>query len=268
MRNLSPARARAISTRMGVLCALLALGLGVVLTGAYNIEVRDGDGWRSLAQRQRIRRLHVTPKRGTIYDRHNTPLAVSVEVPSVSIDAVELLRGIQEEYIAMRVQQYATRIAEALHLPVELVAKKLARHRRFAWLKRRVTTEEVASVRALQNRRQRYPVRGLMIEGEGRRFYPHRSLASSLLGFVAPDGMGKEGIELALDTQLRGRAEEIRGLRDRAGRLIFAEGIQDDAALAGHNVVLTIDQGIQFIAERELEAALRTHEARSGSIVI
>lgn len=253
---------------MGVLAAVLALGLGIVVRGAYTIEVEDGVGWRALAERQRLRRLHVTPKRGTIYDRSGTALAISVEVPSVSIDAVETLRGIDERYIPMRAQQFGQRIAKALHMPVEKVVKKLLRRRRFAWLKRRVTKEEVAAVRTLSRRKQRYPVRGLVVEGEGRRFYPHRELAGPLLGFVSPDGVGKEGIERTLNRQLRGRAEEIRGLRDRAGRLIFSEGIQDEAALAGHNVHLTIDQSIQFIAERELLAALKTHEAKGGSIVV
>ena len=268
MKNVDPERARWIRFRMAVLCGLLSIGLGVVLTGAYNIEARDGDAWRALAEKQRLRRLHVTPKRGTIYDRNGTPLAISVEVPSISVDAVEMLRGIEDKYIAMRIQQYAERIAGALHLEVDDVAAKLARRRRFAWLKRRVTPEEIESVRALQSGEQRYPVRGLIIEGEGQRFNPHRELAGPLLGFVSPDGMGRDGLELSLDRQLRGRAEEIRGLRDRAGRLIFAEGIQDEAALAGHEIHLTIDQGIQFIAERELLAALKTHEAKGGSIVV
>lgn len=254
--------------RIGILVGLLSIGLGVVLTGAYNIEVADGAAWRALAEKQRMRRLHVTPKRGTIYDRTGTPLAISVEVPSVSVDAVEMLRGIEEKYVPMRIMQYAERIAAALHLDPDDVAQKLGRRRRFAWLKRRVTEEEIQAVRALSDRDQRYPVRGLIIEGEGRRFYPHRELGGPLLGFVSPDGMGRDGIELALDQRLRGRAEEIRGLRDRAGRLIFAEGIQDEAALAGHNVHLSIDQGIQFIAERELEAALKTHEAKGGSVVV
>ena len=68
--------------RIGILVGLLSIGLGVVLTGAYNIEVADGAAWRALAEKQRMRRLHVTPKRGTIYDRTGTPLAISVEVPS------------------------------------------------------------------------------------------------------------------------------------------------------------------------------------------
>jgi len=76
-------------------------------------------------------------------------------------------------------------------------------------------------------------------------------------GFVSPDGEGREGLELSLDEELKGKVSEVRGLRDRSGRLIFHEGIEDEAALAGHNIVLTIDKGIQFTAERELEA-LRT----------
>jgi cell division protein FtsI (penicillin-binding protein 3) len=107
-----------------------------------------------------------------------------------------------------------------------------------------------------------------MIEGEGLRFYPHRELAAQVLGFVSSDGDGREGLELSLENELRGRGEEIRGLRDRAGRLIFADGIQDESALAGHNVYLTLDQGIQYIAERELEAAIKTYEAVGGSIVV
>lgn len=268
MKNVDPKRARWIRIRMAVLCGLMTLGLGVVLTGAYNIEVRDGHAWRELAEKQRMRRLHVTPKRGTVYDRNGTPLAISVDVPSVSVDAVAMLRGIDEQYVPMRIRQYAERIAGALSLPVEEVVSKLERRRRFAYLKRQVTREEIQAIRALRDPEQRYPVRGLIIEGEGRRFYPQRDLAGPVLGFVSPDGEGREGLELSLDAQLRGRREEIRGLRDRAGRLIFAEGIQDEAALAGHNVYLTIDQGIQFIAERELRAAVQTHEAVGGSIVI
>ncbi|MEM9693622.1 MAG: penicillin-binding transpeptidase domain-containing protein, partial [Myxococcota bacterium] len=268
MKNLDPERVRWIRFRMGLVCAVFAVGLGVVVHGAWNIEVVDGQAWRALAEKQRLRRLHVTPKRGTVYDRQGTPLAISVEVPSVSVDAVEMLRGIEDAYLERQVLQYAERIAGALHLEPEEVAKKLRRRRRFAWLKRRVTADEIEAIRELSSRKQRYPIRGLIIEGEGRRFYPHRELAGPLLGFVSPDGVGRDGVELALDAQLKGRAEEIRGLRDRAGRLIFAEGIQDESALAGHNVHLSIDQSIQFIAERELNAALKTHEAKGGSVVV
>jgi cell division protein FtsI (penicillin-binding protein 3) len=268
VKNLDPARARWIRIRMGMLCGLMGLGLGAIVSGAYRIQVEDGDQWLELAERQRQRRLHIQPKRGTIYDRNGTPLAESVEVPSVSMDAVEMLRGIDQKYVNMRAQQYAERIAAALDLPVAEVADKIKRRRRFAWLKRRISEQEVHALRKLSDKAQRYPIAGLQIEGEGRRFYPNRELAGPLLGFVSPDGDGREGLELSLEHELKGHVSEVHGLRDRSGRLLFSEGVEDEQALAGHNVYLTIDKGIQFTAERELNAAMKTYEALGGAVVV
>ncbi len=268
MKNLDPARARWIRVRMGLLCGFMGLGLGAIVSGAYRVQVEDGDQWFELAERQRQRRLHIQPKRGTIYDRNGAPLAESVEVPSVSVDAVEMLRGIDPKYVPMRAQQYAERIAAALDLPVSEVADKLTRHHRFAWLKRRISEDELGRVRALSDKAQRYPIAGITVEGEGHRFYPNRELGGPLLGFVSPDGDGKEGLELSLEHELKGHASEVHGLRDRAGRLLFSEGMEDEQALAGHNVYLTIDKGIQFTAERELNAAMTTYEAIGGAVVV
>lgn len=253
---------------MAVLCGLLGIGLGVIVSAAYGIQVERGPEWRELAEKQRQRRLHVAPKRGTIYDRNGTPLAVSVEVPSVSVDAFEMLRRVDEAELQAYLDQAAQRIATALSMDAATVRDKLARRRRFAWLKRRVTAEEVAAVRALGRGVGGPRLVGLMVEGEGHRYFPNRELAGPMLGFVSPGGEGKDGIELTLNEQLRGHIEEVKGLRDRSGRLIFAEGVKNEKALAGHNVFLTIDQGIQFVAERELAAAALTHEAKSGSLVV
>src|SRR5580700_5440536 len=268
MKNLDPARARWIRVRMGLLCGLMGLGLGAIVSGAYRVQVEDGDQWLELAERQRQRRLHIEPKRGTLYDRNGAPLAESIEVPSVSVDAVEMLRGIDPKYVPMRVKDYSERIGAALDLPVAEVAEKLKRHRRFAWLKRRISEDELGKVRALSDRAQRYPVAGLTVEGEGHRFYPNRELAGPLLGFVSPDGDGREGLELSLEEQLKGHASEVHGLRDRSGRLLFSEGLEDEQALAGHNVYLTLDKGIQFTVERELDAAMKTYEAVGGAVVV
>ncbi len=254
---------------MAVLCGLMGIGLGVVVSAAYGIQVERGQEWRELAEKQRQRRLHISPRRGTIFDRNGATLADSVEVPSVSVDAFEMFRNVSDQQFPQFLDNASQRLAKALSLDPDQVRDQLARRRRFASLKRRVTVAEVEAIRKLERGEDGGPrLVGLMVEGEGHRYFPNRELAGPMLGFVAPDGEGKDGIELTLNEQLRGHVEEVRGLRDRAGRLIFSEGIKNEKTLAGYNVHLTIDKGIQFAAERELEAAAHTFEAKSGSVVV
>ena len=263
------ARARWVRVRMGVLCGVLALGLGLVISSAHSIMVEDGMGWRDLAESQRQRRLHVAPKRGTVYDRNGDALAVSVEVPSASLDAVELLRGVGPQQVPLVARDAANRIGAVLGIDPAQVERRILAKRRFAWLKRQISGEEAEGVRKLATGEGgKAPLRGLLVEGEGRRYYPRRELGGPLLGFVAPDGEGKDGLEYALNEELAGQVEQLRGLRDRSGRLLFSDGIQDERALAGHNVTLSIDQGLQYLAEHELAAAVRTFEAAGGSVVV
>ncbi len=269
MRNLDPARARWIRTRMGVLCGLMGLALGGIVSSAWRVQIEDGPEWRDMAEKQRQRRLHVEPKRGTIYDRNGTPLAVTVEVPSVSADVAEMLRGVDGKPAQDAVlKDAALRLGQALSIdPSEMWSKLEPRHR-FVWLKRRITGEEAEAVRDLGDpKKQAHPIRGLSLDGEGHRSYPGRELAGAVLGFVAPDGQGKDGLELALDEDLRGRVEDVKGLRDRTGRLIF-EGAGDARALQGYDVTLSIDEGIQHVAERELDAAMHTYETKGGSLAV
>lgn len=270
MMNLDHKRARWIRVRMALLSILMLGALGGILYVAWGVQVRDADSWKEIAERQRQRRLHVRPKRGGIYDRHGTALAVSVEVPSLSADVVEMIRGAESESTETAIiSDAARRLAAALSLDEGKLRARMLTRRRFVWVKRRLAKEEVERVRAMRRGDAgRTPIRGLQIEGEGHRYYPGRSLGGPLLGFVAPDGEGKDGLEFALDEELRGRAEEIKGLRDRSGRLLFAGGKIAPTALAGRNTYLTIDEGLQHVAERELEAAMRTHEAQSGSLVV
>lgn len=270
MKNLDPRRARWIRVRIGILSGLMGLGLGALVATAYRVQVEDGASWRETAESQRQRRMHVEPKRGTIFDRNGVALAASVEVPSVSADVVEMIRGVDGAALQLATLKDASaRIAQVLGLKADELYDKLATKKRFLWIKRRISAEEVAALKALGDAKtQTKPIRGLNIEGEGRRYYPGRELAAPVLGFVAPDGMGKDGLELAMDEELRGKVEEIKGLRDRSGRLLFSQGTIDERALAGHDVHLTLDQGIQHVAERELDVAMRTYETKGASLVV
>jgi len=164
---------------MGILCGLMGLGLGGFVSSAYRVQVEDGPTWRETAEKQRQRRLHVEPKRGTIFDRNGTALAVSIEVPSISVDVVEMLRGVDgtaNQEATLR--DAASRLGQALTLDANELYARLAQRRRFLWLKRRVTGDETALVRDLGDlKKQAHPIHGITIEGEGHRYYPGRELA-------------------------------------------------------------------------------------------
>ncbi len=280
MKNLDPARAKWIRVRMGLLCGLMAVGLGGFVSSAYRVQVEDAAAWKDAAESQRQRRLHIEPKRGGITDRNGTPLAQSVEVPSISADTIEMLKGVEGESAqASAITEISARLGAVLKVAPSEIQQKLTNKKRFVWLKRRVTAEEAQAIRDLGDPKKQPPgagmlaagkglIKGLAVEGEGRRYYPGRELAGPVLGFVAPDGFGKEGLELALDEELRGRTEEVRGLRDRSGRLIFSEGTTDEGSLSGHDVELSLDQAIQRVAERELGSAHRTYETKGGSVIV
>lgn len=267
MNRIRTNEGRWIRTRMAMLCGVLALGLGVIVSAAWDLMVSDGAAWEKLAERQRERRLRVRPKRGMIFDRSGGALAVSVEVPTISLDAIELLRHVPPESVPKIARDAANRIAESLGLDPALVERKILAKRRWTWLKRHVSAAEVDAVRALSVGERGEKVRGLIVEGDPLRNYPRRELLGSLLGFVSPDGKGRDGLELALNGELEGHPDKLRGLRDRAGKLIFDRSADDPRAFAGHNVYLTIDQALQFSAERELRNAAKTFEAIGGSVV-
>ena len=135
-----------------------------------------------------------------------------------------MLRGVDDAPAqAALLQDAAARLGQALALDANELYERLATKHRFVWIKRRVIERRgrLQSAPSAIRRSKCDPIRGLAIEGEGHRYYPGRELAGPLLGFVAPDGQGKDGIELSLDDELRGHVEEVHGLRDRTGQLIF-----------------------------------------------
>ncbi len=270
MNSLKGDRGRGVRLRMGIVCGLMALGLGLIVSAGWDLTFVDGSRWREMAEQQRQRKLNIIPKRGTIYDRNGSALAISVEVPSVSLDAYELLRGVEPQDVPAAAREAANRIAAALTLNPGEVEGKVLQKRRFIWLKRRISADEVLALGRLSAPEAggQPRLRGLLVEPDPQRFYPRRELAGPMLGFVAPDGKGKDGVEYRLNSDLEGSTDSIRGLRDRAGRLIFADGLSDDRSLAGNHVYLSIDQRIQYVAERELANTARTFEAKGGSVVV
>ncbi len=227
---------------------------GMVVVRAYELQVTHAPQLAALASAQYNRTVRLSPKRGVIYDRNGHELAVSVDTESVSADPVALRRAHDPVVVAAQ-------LSAILGVDHASLVAKLSSERRFVWLSRHVTPSVAAQVRAIG-------VEQVSIQHEARRYYPGRSLAAHILGFADIDGNGLEGVEKAYDEKLRGSNARVPALRDRRGAIVFSEQLLDGRMAQGDDLFLTIDSTIQYAAEREIELAVRTFEARAGSIVV
>jgi cell division protein FtsI (penicillin-binding protein 3) len=231
---------------------LLALWAAVVVARLAQIQIMEGSRYRARAQRQQERRLEIAAQRGSILDREGRELAVSVE--STSIYAVP------DEIEDAR--KTAGALADALDLKTGEVFERLKSEKGFVWIRRQIEPDAAGRVRALK-------LRGIHLVPEPKRFYPKGHLASTVLGFVGTDNVGLAGLEHVYDRMIRGTPGELVALTD-ARRSLYgeAETARSRPAEEGASLMLSLDSGLQFAAERELADSLREHRAVSGSVVV
>jgi cell division protein FtsI (penicillin-binding protein 3) len=245
-------------TRVRIAICGAVLGSLFIAVGkrAYTLQVRDADRLRGMAEEQYLREIELPPRRGRILDRNGAELASTADVDSIYCNPRQLPDP----------RDAARRLARILGLERADLEKKLGQRRYFAWIKRKVTPDEVTAVKALG-------LPGVAFTREPRRFYPNRTLAATVMGHAGSEGNGLEGIELALDRHLRGTPSSVQGMRDALGREIALEPSGDGtadgpASTTGSDVVLTIDRYLTFITERALAEGMARHRAKAAIAVM
>ena len=237
--------------RTRLLLLFLGLWAAVVVGRLAQIQIAQGTKYRARAQRQQERRIEVSPRRGSILDREGRELAVSIESSSVYAIPEEIDRP----------AAVAAALARIVKLPNALLLEKLSRRKPFLWIARKVDPETAQAVREAK-------LPGIHLVAEPKRFYPKGSLAASVLGYVGTDEVGLAGLEYSYDGSVRGKAGEIVALTD-ARRSTYGEAeAAQRRGEQGATLVLSLDSGVQFAAERELAAAVEETQARSGSVVL
>ena len=214
---------------------------------AYLQLFRHGD-YLAKATRQQRRTIEITPKRGAIYDRNVRPLAMSVPVQS----AFAVPSEVKDADLAARL------LSGALGMPADEIRARLESGATFVWLKRKLVPAKSEAVQSLN-------LKGIYLQEENQRYYPKRELAAHVLGFVDVDEKGLGGIEYEYDELIRSKAEKIVVLADARKRWFDGGEVPRDR---GTNVVLTIDEKIQYVAERELAAAIAKFHAPAGSVIV
>jgi cell division protein FtsI (penicillin-binding protein 3) len=240
---------RICRTRLGLLVAALAFTHLVVVWRLADLQlVRAGD-LRERADRQQQRSVRLEPIRGPIVDRNGNDLALSVDGFSVYADPSDIRNPAAA----------ARSLAKALDLREAELRQKLSAPRYFVWVKRKVSDAEKARVESLR-------IAGIGFLKESRRFYPKRTLAAHVIGSVGMDDEGQSGLEFAYDRQVRGEPGLATILKNGHGQGFHMQ--VDQEPTGGASLVLTLDEVLQHLAERELESALRQSRAISGSVVL
>lgn len=228
------------------------LAMGALAGRAVELQVLNREFLRGQADVRHVRTVPIPAHRGMILDRNGEPLAISTPVWSIWADpgALAQARGRWSD------------LASALGMPLSWLAERLrtAAGREFVWLQRHLTPDHAEQVMALN-------IPGVGKRREYRRYYPTGEVSGQVLGFTGIDDRGQEGLELAFDEWLSGRPGRKRVVQDRLGRVI------EDLELLrsvehGRDLRVTLDRRLQYLAYRELKAAVRHHRARSGSLVV
>ncbi|WP_404374808.1 peptidoglycan D,D-transpeptidase FtsI family protein [Vreelandella aquamarina] len=233
---------------------LLAVGLAsAILIGRITLlQVIDRPFLQSQGDARTLRHEAIPAHRGMITDRNGEPLAISTPVVTVWANPQELPTDAIQRVM----------LAQALGMTLDDFETRVARYsdREFMYLRRQMTPDAAQRILDL-----RTP--GVYPQREYKRYYPAGEVAAQLLGVTNVDDVGQEGLELAYQPYLAGHPGQRRVIKDRRGRLVRELGVIREAQPGGE-LTLAIDQRIQYMAYRELRAAVAEHEADGGILVM
>ena len=234
--------------RLYALSGLLCLWLLTICLRLIYLQIFCYGDFERRAQHQQQRSFDLSPKRGVIYDRAGRELAMSIQVDSAFVvpsEAPDLPNTIS---LITRITKDDPRV----------VLADCRAHKTFCWVARKADAEVVERIRALN-------LQGIHFQKEPKRFYPKRELAAQILGYVGTDDQGLSGLERQFNQQLQGKPGKLMISVDARKRWFASVEKEPES---GNSLVLTIDQNIQYIAERELERGMQETHAIAGTVIV
>ncbi len=244
--------ARRFFGRVTLVMVFFGMIASSLVARAVYLQVLDKDFLNQQADTRHLRTESISAHRGTILDRNGEPLAISTPVDSIWVNPKEFAVAVDK----------VPQLAKALQVKPEILMRRITRSmdKEFLYLKRHLNPSDAQRVMAMN-------LPGINVQREYRRYYPASEVVGHLVGFTNIDDQGQEGLELAMNYWLEGEPGAKRVLKDRLGRSIEnVESIRPPHH--GKDLRTSIDLRLQYLAYRTLKAAVKTHNARSGSVVI
>src|SRR3989338_467578 len=230
---------------------LFLICFGAIWKRLYNVQITQHERLLNLSNKQYFKAFYSTPQRGAIYDKEGRDLAISIEADSIYANPLEIENPLKT----------AGAISSVLQLDKIKLYRELEHEKGFVWIKRKVTPDEAEAVESLN-------LKGIRFLKEGRRFYPKRGLAARMIGFVGMDNHGLSGVEYFGDDYLKGKSERIVIEKDALGRGVNFSKEYGGITEKGYDLRLTIDEVIQYIAEKELAAQVTKYKAKGGTAIV
>ncbi|WP_333653414.1 peptidoglycan D,D-transpeptidase FtsI family protein [Dissulfurispira sp.] len=235
-----------------ILSTAITFGFIAVVFRLVDIMLFNHEWFSAKAKFQQVRKEIIPVKRGIIFDRRGRELAINLDTESIYADPSEITSP----------DKVASALSERINQKPEIILAKLNTDRRFNWIKRKVGIEYAQGIKDLK-------LRGIGFAPEVKRYYPKGSLASHVIGFVNVDNSGLEGVERRYDRYLAPRSEKAYVFRDAKGNVLSdGQGFSLSREIKGNNLVLTIDEGLQYILEKNLDAAYLHWKAASATAIM
>jgi len=241
--------------RFFVICIFFLVWAGAIGVRLFWLQIVRHQDFVERAAKQQQRTFEVAPRRGILYDRNLRELAMTVLVDSIYADPSQ----ISDKQAAAHTLAVLVHVDPTDSLTTEAqIAARLNEGRNFAWIARRVTPQVAAAAKALN-------MKGIYFQKEFQRFYPDNQLAAQVLGYVGVDDGGLGGLEEKFDGELHGQPGLMYTAIDAHRKVL---GSTEHDPEPGRNLVLTIDENIQFMAERALDHAMQKTQAVNGTVVV
>lgn len=247
---------RIIRSRLSVLMSVFVITGGILALRLTYVQGVSHNRYMEMGKDQIEETQILYSPRGTIYDRNGNKLAFSVQLKSLYADP---------KMMEISPKQAAKLFAPVLKVPEADLVKKFSKDTHFVWLERVVDPEDCKAAEQLIDQ---HHLKGFGFIDESRRYYPNDEMLANVLGFVGRDDKGLDGLEMSLDKEIRGSKDKQILITDIRGVPILRSSMAPYMAPKGKSVYLTIDQNIQYFAERALDRAMGTTQAQSGLIIV
>ena len=241
--------------RFWLVCLFFLLWALAIAARLFWVQIIHHSEYMERAEKQQERTFEVAPRRGVLYDRNLRELAATVQVDSIYAVPTEM----DDKKAAAHILAGIVHVdPEDKRTTEQEIANRLDNGHSFAWVARRVKPEVASRIRALN-------MKGIYFQKEFQRFYPDNQLAAQVLGYVGLDDNGLGGLEQKFDGSLHGVPGRVFTAMDARRHVL---GSTEHEPEAGRNLELTIDNNIQFMAEKALDHAMEKTRADNGTIVV